>query len=132
MCDLKAGKVNKNVYLGCKNLDDLARSGRPKIVDYETVPHAIEPNPVSNTQRVSESHRPSRSLQKYLDLPNCTSHYLKSGIPKQFSEPFSLIRLLILREYQDTSESQIFTISAKVSGLAEVYLKLPKYCKTFD
>ena len=40
----------RNFLKGCKNVDDQARSGRPKIVDSEAVLQAIE---ASSTRRVS-------------------------------------------------------------------------------
>ena len=43
----------KNFCLGCKNLDDQARTGRLKIVDSEVVLQAIETNPTGSIQRVS-------------------------------------------------------------------------------
>ena len=44
----------KKIFSGCKNLDDQAQSGRPKSVDSESVPQAIEVNPASSTERVSD------------------------------------------------------------------------------
>ena len=46
-------KYFKRFCLGGKNLDDQARSCRPKIVDSEVMLQAIEANPASSTQRVS-------------------------------------------------------------------------------
>ena len=43
----------KKFCLVCKNLDDQAKSGRPKTVDSEAVLQPIEANLVSSTQRVS-------------------------------------------------------------------------------
>ena len=43
----------QEILLGLKNLDDQARSGRPKSVDSKAVLQAIEENMVSNIQRVS-------------------------------------------------------------------------------
>ena len=43
----------KKFHLGCKNLDEQAKSGRPKTVDSEALLQVIEANPASYTQRVS-------------------------------------------------------------------------------
>ena len=72
----------KKFRSGCKNLDDQARSGRPKTVDSEAVFQAIEANPKSSTRKVSGELGISQSsvvrrlhdLGKSIsELPNCAS-----------------------------------------------------------
>ena len=43
----------KKFHLGCKNLDNQARSDKSKTVNSEAVPRAMKVNPVSRTHRVS-------------------------------------------------------------------------------
>ena len=43
----------KKFRLGCKNLDDQERSGRPKTAGLKAVSQTIDANQVSNTWRVS-------------------------------------------------------------------------------
>ena len=43
---------SKKFCSGCKNLNDQAKSGRPKTMDSEIMLQAIEANPVSSTHRV--------------------------------------------------------------------------------
>ena len=43
----------QEISLGCKNVDDQAKSVRPKIVDAGVVLPAIEPNPASSTRGIS-------------------------------------------------------------------------------
>ena len=47
------GGVKEKFRSSRKNLDDQARSGRPKTIDFEDVLLSIAVNPVSNTWRVS-------------------------------------------------------------------------------
>ena len=44
----------KKFCSGCKNLDNQASSGKPKIMDCEVALQAIEVNPMSNTLKVSD------------------------------------------------------------------------------
>ena len=66
-------------HLGCKNLNDRARSGKPKTVDSEAVFQAIEANLRSIFQRsimrVSGElgWLPSRPRQKHSELTSCVS-----------------------------------------------------------
>ena len=57
----------KKFCLGCKNLDNQARSGRPKNINSKVMLQAIKVNKVNNTQRVSG--RPSISQSNYLHNP---------------------------------------------------------------
>ena len=66
----------------CKNLNDQARSGKPKTVNSETALQAIEANRVSSIWRVSGELAISQwdsplswSQQNHLKLPNCSSPY---------------------------------------------------------
>ena len=82
----------------CKNIDDQARSSRPKIVDFEAVLQAIEANPASSVCRVSGElvietvcdSSPSRLQRKHPELPNCTSHTSK------ILQNFWLIRVIAI------------------------------------
>ena len=74
----------KKLSLGCKNLDNQARSSRHKSDDFEAVPRVIEVNPVSSTRRVSGELRhfiiqrgssSSWVRQKHPELPNCSERY---------------------------------------------------------
>ena len=51
----------KKFYLGCKDLDDQAMSGRPKTMEFKAMLKAVEANPTSNTPRVSRKLRISQS-----------------------------------------------------------------------
>ena len=65
-------------HLGCKNLDDQAKSGRPETINSKAVFQATEANPVSSIQWVSGklsislSASPSWPRQKHLKLTNIT------------------------------------------------------------
>ena len=67
----------KSFGLGWKKFGDQVKSSRPKTVDSEAVPKAIEPNVVYCIQRVSSVPSiqcrlsPSRPWQKHLKLSNC-------------------------------------------------------------
>ena len=50
---LRKREANLSTARGCKNPNDKTRSGRPKIVDSETLLQVIETDLVSSTQRVS-------------------------------------------------------------------------------
>ena len=43
----------KKFCLGCKNLDDQAKSGKPKTVNFKAMLKAIKAKLASNTQKVS-------------------------------------------------------------------------------
>ena len=56
-----ATRLLKKLHSGGKNLTEQAKWGRPKSVDSEAVPHAIEVNLASSTWRVSGEHSMSLS-----------------------------------------------------------------------
>ena len=74
-------KCLKKFCLGCKKLDDQARSSWPKAIDSKAVLQAIEATPASSTQEVSSKlgisqssvvghfHNLSKSIQNYWIMP---------------------------------------------------------------
>ena len=56
----------KKFHLSCKNLDNQARSGRPKNKYSETVLQAIQANLLSSTERVSSKIIISKSSEVHL------------------------------------------------------------------
>ena len=75
----------KKFCTGGKNLDDQAKSDRPKIVDSEAILQTIEANPVSSTRRVSGELSLSQSsvvfhihdLSKYIKSCRIMFHITK-------------------------------------------------------
>ena len=80
--DHSTNQMVEKICLGCKKLNDQARTDRPKFVDSEAVLQVIEANPVSSSQRIRHltvqcDWSPLRPCQKHPELLNCTSHVFK-------------------------------------------------------
>ena len=93
----------KKFYLGCKNLDNQARTSRPKIVDSDPVLQAIEANPVvSNLHEEYQASWTSRYPFWWVNLRALANAYrvdkLSFTLP-EYCKNVLLILVIILKRW---------------------------------